>query len=133
MLVVIMELSKYFYLKYKEEYDWDIKEKDFEQELKEDPVWKRYINCRQIGLDIISDIVTLFNITNDNYEIKRHSNNDGYCLKLTSINVELDIEVFPTLNLIEFKSSKILIEKLEMDILKYLNNEIKSVETIPLI
>lgn len=128
-----MELSKYFYLKYKEEYDWDIKEKDFEQELKEDPVWKRYINCRQIGLDIISDVVTLFDITNDDYEIKRHSNNDGYYLKLTSINVELDIEVFPTLNLIEFKSPKVLIEKLENALLMYLKNGAKHVENISLI
>lgn len=128
-----MELSKYFYLKYKDEYDWDIKEKDFEQELTEDPVWKRYINCRQIGLDIINDVVTLLDITNDDYEIKRHSNNDGYCLKLIPINVELDIEVFPTLNLIEFKSSKVLIEKLERDLLMYLKNEIKHVENISLI
>ena len=128
-----MELSKYLYLKYKEKYDWDIKEKDFEQELKEDPVWQRYINHEQIALDVLTDIVVLWGLIPKQDDIKKHLNNEGYCLKLNSINGELDIKVVPTLNLIEFKSSKILIEKLEMDILKYLNNEIKSVETIPLI
>ena len=115
-----MELSKYLYLKYQDKYDWDIKEKDFEQELKEDPVWQRYINCGQIALDVLSDVVNLLDLADNQYEVKKHLNSEGYCLKLNSINAELDIEVSPTLNLIEFKSSKILIEKLEMDILNLL-------------
>ena len=104
-----MELSKYLYLKYQDKYDWDIKEKDFEQELKEDPVWQRYINCGQIALDVLSDVVNLLDLADNQYEVKKHLNSEGYCLKLNSINAELDIEVSPTLNLIEFKSSKILI------------------------
>ena len=110
-----MELSKYLYLKYQDKYDWDIKEEDFKQELREDPVWQRYINREQIALDVLSDIVVLLGLIPQQYEIKKHLNSESYCLKLKSINAELDIEVSPTLNLIEFKSSKILIEKLEED------------------
>lgn len=128
-----MELSKYLYLKYQDKYDWDIKEEDFKQELKEDPVWQRYINREQIALDVLTDIVVLWGLIPKQDDIKKHLNNEGYCLKLNSINGELDIKVVPTLNLIEFKSSKILIEKLEKDLLMYLKNETKHVENIPLI
>lgn len=128
-----MELSKYLYLKYQDKYDWDIKEEDFKQELKEDPVWQRYINREQIALDVLTDIVVLWGLIPKQDDIKKHLNNDGYCLKLTPINVELEIEVLPTLNLIEFKSPKVLIEKLENDLLMYLKNGTKQVENISLI
>ena len=114
-----MKLSEYLYFKFRDDYDWDIAEKDFAEEIKKDPIWQKYIDKNAILDDLAHDIIKMYISASDKYEIDNKGDNLIY-VKLG--NVEVSISVSTKNNEISFNSNEVYIDTLTKQFYEYMEN-----------